>query len=33
MIREVSSAFFWGSRFGLFDTNLQAGGARGGLFF
>ena len=33
VIREVSSAFFWGSRFGLFDTNLQAGGARGGLFF
>ena len=33
VIREVSSAFFWGSRFGLFDTNLQAGGAQGGLFF
>lgn len=33
VIREVSSAFFWGSRFGLFDTNLQAGGRNNGLFF
>lgn len=33
VIREVSSALFWGSRFGMFGNNVTPGRAGGGLFF